>query len=196
MMKTTEYIRSVIDKLHKGYVFTYNDLALQEELGSTSHHPRYRIAFKFQGESKQTKINSIFWGVSRNGTLTPVAKVEPVHLAGVTVSSISLHNEEFIMQKDLRIGDKVLIERAGDVIPYIVKAFPDLRDGSQEKIEFPKQCPSCEWGHRKHNKRLLTKDHSAYTSFTQKILRDKLILSRLWQNQTSLKHILCLPCHF
>ncbi|MBT8232562.1 MAG: NAD-dependent DNA ligase LigA [Saprospiraceae bacterium] len=126
-----------------GAVVKVNDFDLQKKCGSTQHHPRWAIAFKFKAKQATTTLSDIEYQVGKTGAITPVAKVDPVHLAGVTVSSISLHNEEFIMQKDLRLGDKVLIERAGDVIPYIVKSFPELRDGSQKKIDFPKHCPSC-----------------------------------------------------
>jgi DNA ligase (NAD+) len=82
--------------------------------------------------------------VGKTGAVTPVAKLEPVALAGVTVSNVSLHNEEFIRSKDLRIGDQVLVERAGDVIPYIVKSMPELRDGSERPVIYPQQCPVCQ----------------------------------------------------
>ncbi|MCO6462906.1 MAG: NAD-dependent DNA ligase LigA [Saprospiraceae bacterium] len=124
-----------------GMVIKVNSLALQEQCGSTSHHPRWAIAFKFKAKQATSKLIKVEYQVGRIGTITPVAKIEPVYLAGVTVSSISLHNEDFIQDKDLRIGDTVLVERAGDVIPYIVKSFPELRNGSEQVIEFPRFCP-------------------------------------------------------
>lgn len=124
-----------------GMVVKVNDFELQEKCGFTQHHPRWAIAYKFRAKQATTKLLDVVYQVGKIGTITPVAKVEPVHLAGVTVSSISLHNEEFIRAKDLHLGDTVLIERAGDVIPYVVKALPELRDGSEQKIEFPKFCP-------------------------------------------------------
>lgn len=126
-----------------GMVVKVNDLALQEQLGMTSHHPRWAIAFKFKARQATTQLRSVEFQVGRTGAITPVAKLDPVYLAGVTVSSISVHNEEYIKDKDLKIGDSVLIERAGDVIPQIVKSLPELRDGSEQSIVFPKNCPVC-----------------------------------------------------
>jgi DNA ligase (NAD+) len=124
-----------------GMVVKVNSRELQERTGSTSHHPRWAIAFKFAAKQATSRLLNVEYQVGKIGTITPVAKVEPVALAGVTISSISLHNEDFIKEKDLHLGDTVLIERAGDVIPYIVKAMPELRDGSETPIEFPKYCP-------------------------------------------------------
>jgi len=126
-----------------GAVIKVNDFLLQQKSGSTNHHPRWAIAYKFKAKQATTTLLDVEYQIGKTGAITPVAKVDPVHLAGVTVSSISLHNEEFIIQKDLRIGDKVLIERAGDVIPYVVKSLPDLRTGEELVIEFPKACPFC-----------------------------------------------------
>lgn len=126
-----------------GAVVKVDDFLLQDKCGSTAHHPRWAIAFKFKAKQATTSLLDVEFQVGKTGAITPVAKVEPVHLAGVTVSSISLHNEDFIKQKDLRIGDKVIIERAGDVIPYIVKSLDDLRSGGESKINFPGLCPSC-----------------------------------------------------
>lgn len=124
-----------------GMVVKVNSRELQERTGSTSHHPRWAIAFKFAAKQATSRLLKVEYQVGKIGTITPVAKVEPVALAGVTISSISLHNEDFIREKDLHLGDTVLIERAGDVIPYIVKAMPELRDGSETPIEFPRYCP-------------------------------------------------------
>jgi DNA ligase (NAD+) len=124
-----------------GMVVKVNDRVLQERTGYTSHHPRWAIAFKFKAKQATSKLLKVEYQVGKIGSITPVAKIAPVQLAGVTVSSVSLHNEDFITGKDLRIGDTVLVERAGDVIPYIVKAMDDLRDGSEEPIEFPRYCP-------------------------------------------------------
>lgn len=125
-----------------GMVIKVNDLILQEKCGSTAHHPRWAIAFKFKAKQATSKFLAVEYQVGKIGSITPVAKIEPVYLAGVTVSSISLHNEEFIRSKDLRIGDTVLVERAGDVIPYIVKSFPELRTGQEKEIMFPEFCPA------------------------------------------------------
>lgn len=124
-----------------GMVAKVNSRELQERAGSTAHHPRWAMAFKFKAKQATTKLLNVEYQVGKIGSITPVAKLEPVQLAGVTVSSVSLHNEDFITGKDLRIGDTVLVERAGDVIPYIVKAMDELRSGDEEPIEFPKYCP-------------------------------------------------------
>jgi DNA ligase (NAD+) len=127
-----------------GMVIKVNDIALQDKLGMTSHHPRWAIAFKFKARQATTKLIEVEFQVGRTGAVTPVAKLEPVAVGGVTVSSISVHNEEYIKEKDLRIGDAVLIERAGDVIPQIVKSLTELRTGKEKKIVFPKTCPVCD----------------------------------------------------
>jgi DNA ligase (NAD+) len=127
-----------------GMVIKVNDVALQEKMGMTSHHPRWAIAFKFKARQATSKLLHVDFQVGRTGAVTPVAKLEPVAVGGVTVSSISIHNEEYIREKDLRIGDAVLIERAGDVIPQIVKSLQDTRTGKEKKIVFPKTCPVCE----------------------------------------------------
>ena len=126
-----------------GMVVKVNSLDIQDQCGFTSHHPRWAIAFKFKAKQATSKLLNVEYQIGKIGSVTPVAKIEPVALAGVTVSSISLHNEDFIVSKDLRLGDTVLVERAGDVIPYIVKSLDELRDGSEQKIIFPKECPSC-----------------------------------------------------
>lgn len=127
-----------------GMVIKVNDLALQEKMGMTSHHPRWAIAFKFKARQATTKLLSVEFQVGRTGAVTPVAKLEPVAIGGVTVSSISIHNEEYIREKDLRLGDQVLIERAGDVIPQIVKSLTDSRTGTEKAIAFPRECPVCD----------------------------------------------------
>lgn len=127
-----------------GMVVKVNDLNYQKLSGSTAHHPRWAIAYKFKAKQATSKLVGVEYQIGKIGTITPVAKIEPVALAGVTVTSISLHNEEFISSKDIRIGDTVLVERAGDVIPYIVKSMADIRDGSEQPIQFPTTCPSCE----------------------------------------------------
>lgn len=126
-----------------GMVIKVNDIALQEKMGMTSHHPRWAIAFKFKARQATSKLLNVEFQVGRTGAVTPVAKLEPVAVGGVTVSSISIHNEDYIKEKDLRIGDAVLIERAGDVIPQIVKSLTDVRTGHEKKIHFPKTCPVC-----------------------------------------------------
>lgn len=127
-----------------GMVVKVNDLALQQAIGATSHHPRWAIAYKFKAQSAETKLIGIDYQVGRTGAITPVAKLEPVFVAGVTVSNISLHNEDFIKEKNLRIGDTVVVERRGDVIPYVKGVNVAQRDGSEKKIKFLRKCPSCQ----------------------------------------------------
>lgn len=126
-----------------GMVVKVNDIAVQDRLGMTSHHPRWAMAYKFKARQATSKLRSIEYQVGRTGSVTPVAKIEPVGIGGVTVGSVSLFNEEVIREKDLMIGDTVLVERAGDVIPYIVKSLPELRTGHEEAIVFPTECPVC-----------------------------------------------------
>lgn len=124
-----------------GMVVKVNEIAMQETCGYTSHHPRWAIAFKFKAKQATSKLIHVEYQVGKVGTITPVAKLEPVQVAGVTVSSVSLHNEDFIKAKDLYLGDMVIVERSGDVIPYIVKSLPEYRKGTEIKIEFPSYCP-------------------------------------------------------
>jgi DNA ligase (NAD+) len=128
-----------------GLVIKINDFALQEKLGMTSHHPRWAIAYKFKARQATTILENVEFQVGRTGAVTPVAKLQPVAIGGVTVSSISMHNEEYIKEKDLRLGDTVIIERAGDVIPQIVQSIPTLRKGTEKIIEFPTTCPVCDY---------------------------------------------------
>ncbi|MBK8502742.1 MAG: NAD-dependent DNA ligase LigA [Saprospiraceae bacterium] len=124
-----------------GMVVKLNNVRQQQLVGATSHHPRWAIAYKFKARQATSRLLHVEFQVGKVGSITPVAKIKPVQLAGVTVSSVSLHNEEFILRKDLRIGDQVLVERAGDVIPYIVKSLPELRTGEEIPIKFPEFCP-------------------------------------------------------
>ena len=126
-----------------GMVIKVNAIDVQEQLGMTSHHPRWAIAFKFKARQATSKLLEVKFQVGRTGSITPVAKIEPVFIGGVTVSSISLFNEDVIKEKNLMIGDTVLVERAGDVIPYIVKSLDELRTGSETAIIFPTTCPVC-----------------------------------------------------
>lgn len=126
-----------------GMVIKVNDLNLQDRLGMTSHHPRWAIAYKFKARQATSKLVGVEFQVGRTGAVTPVAKIEPVAVGGVTVSSISIHNEDYIREKDLMLGDTILIERSGDVIPQIVKSFPELRNGKETIIQFPTHCPIC-----------------------------------------------------
>ncbi len=126
-----------------GLVVKVNNFDLQEKLGMTSHHPRWAMAYKFKARQASSRLRRVEFQVGRTGSVTPVAKIDPVPLAGVTISSVSLFNEDVVREKDVRVGDTVLVERAGDVIPYIVKPLTDLRDGTEKKIAFPTHCPVC-----------------------------------------------------
>ncbi len=126
-----------------GMVVKVNDLQLQERLGMTSHHPRWAIAFKFKARQATSKLLGVGFQIGRTGAVTPVAKIAAVQVSGVTVTSISIHNEEYIKEKNLMLGDTILIERSGDVIPQIVKSFEELRDGTETAIKFPTHCPVC-----------------------------------------------------
>ena len=126
-----------------GMVIKVNNIDLQDKMGMTTHHPRWAIAYKFKARQATSKLLNVEFQVGRTGSITPVAKIQPVPIGGVTVGSISLFNEDVIREKDLLIGDTVLVERAGDVIPYIVKSLAELRTGSEKKIHFPKTCPVC-----------------------------------------------------
>lgn len=127
-----------------GMVIKLNDLAMQTRLGYTSHHPRWAAAFKFQAKQATTKLEAIEFQIGRLGAITPVAKLKMVELAGVQISSVSLHNADLIAQKDIRIGDVVLVERAADVIPQIVQPLVDLRTGAEQIVVFPTHCPACQ----------------------------------------------------
>lgn len=126
-----------------GLVVKVNSFDMQDKMGMTSHHPRWAVAYKFKARQATSKLLSVEYQVGRTGSITPVAKIEPVPIGGVTVTSISLFNEDVIREKDLKIGDTVLVERAGDVIPYIVKPLAELRNDSEQDIIFPKACPVC-----------------------------------------------------
>lgn len=139
LSKTRDDLNFEID----GVVIKVNNLAEQQKLGTRQRDPRWAIAYKFPPRSSTTVIENITANVGRTGTLTPVALLKPVKIGGVEVSRASLHNMSLIEEKDIRIGDSVVVERAGDVIPYVVKSIRDKRDGSEKKFRMPEQCPSC-----------------------------------------------------
>src|SRR5438128_6310216 len=126
-----------------GVVVKVDSLEQQRRLGSTTHHPRWAIAFKFAARQATTVIEKIEVNVGKTGALTPTAKLSPVELAGVPIRNVSLHNEDEIRRKDIRVGDTVLIERAGDVIPYVIQVVLAKRPADTQPFTFPSQCPAC-----------------------------------------------------
>lgn len=191
--KSEKSLESVIDEARDfmsegeyqidGLVFTYNSIALHRELGYTAHHPRYKMAFKFAGESKQTIIKSIEWSVSRNGIMTPVAHVKPVELSGAMISRVTLHNYGVVEQHQLKAGDKIEIIRSGEVIPK----FLNVIESSSETFEIPKKgCDFCVKDLEVEDIRLYCRnkicpgrDKEALLNFIQKIGIDDLSSKRL-----------------
>jgi DNA ligase (NAD+) len=127
-----------------GTVIKVNDLALQRDLGELSRTPRWAIAFKFPAQQETTQVEEIFASVGRTGALTPVAKLRPVFVGGVTVGSASLHNQDEVDRKDVRVGDTVVVQRAGDVIPQIVKVVESKRPAGTRRYRLPERCPICD----------------------------------------------------
>lgn len=143
------YYRELSEMRHQlsydidGMVIKVDSIPLQQQLGATSRSPRWAIAYKFQAIQETTVLEKIEVQVGRTGVLTPVAHLKPVNVAGVTVSRATLHNEDEIEKKDVRIGDTVLVQRAGDVIPEVVKVIVSKRNGSEKKYTMPQACPVC-----------------------------------------------------
>lgn len=144
-----DFYRELVDMRHQlpydidGMVIKVDRLSHQDRLGATSRSPRWAIAYKFQAVQETTRITAIEVQVGRTGALTPVARLEPVSVGGVTVSRATLHNEDEIDKKDIRIGDTVLIQRAGDVIPEVVKVVMSARTGGEAPFDMPTTCPVC-----------------------------------------------------
>ena len=135
--------RDALDYDVDGIVIKVNSADQQRRLGSTAKFPRWAISLKFPARQATTRINDIRIQVGRTGALTPVAELEPVKLSGITISRSTLHNEEEIRRKDIKIGDTVLVERSGDVIPRVVSVMTDRRTGKERPFTFPKTCPVC-----------------------------------------------------
>ena len=139
----TEKIRHDLPYEIDGMVIKVNSYAMQREIGFTSRIPKWAIAYKFPAEEVVTKLEDIFITVGRTGKCTPNAKLSPVKVAGTTVSYATLHNEDNIADKDIRIGDSVVVRKAGDIIPEVVRSIKENRDGSQIPFVFPEYCPVC-----------------------------------------------------
>jgi DNA ligase (NAD+) len=144
VIKEWDELRHTLPYETDGVVIKVNQTHLRDQLGSTSKFPRWAIAYKFEAEQATTVINDITLQVGRLGTITPVAELEPVLLAGTTIKRASLHNEDEIHRKDIRIGDTVVVEKAGEIIPQVISVVnPDRKDRSKE-FEFPETCPACD----------------------------------------------------
>lgn len=143
------YVEQWADRRHKldyeadGMVVKVADFQQRETLGATSKFPRWQVAYKYAAEQAVTQLEQIDIQVGKSGKLTPVAHLTPVHLSGTTVSRASLHNDEEIRRKDIRVGDWVVVEKAGEIIPQVVAVKTDKRDGSEVQFAFPTQCPAC-----------------------------------------------------
>ncbi|HOK79573.1 MAG TPA: NAD-dependent DNA ligase LigA [bacterium] len=148
--------RHQLDYAIDGIVIKVNNIRDQEILGSTSKSPRWMVAYKFPAEQATTVIKDVIVQVGRTGTLTPVAILEPVHLAGTTVSRASLHNFDEIKRLDVKIGDRVFVEKAGEIIPKVVKVIKEARTGKEQDINPPEKCPVC------HNPVVKDEDEVAY----------------------------------
>ncbi|MBQ1501631.1 MAG: NAD-dependent DNA ligase LigA [Firmicutes bacterium] len=143
------YIGEMTERRHDlpydidGMVIKLDDIRARDEIGATAKYPRWAIAYKFSPERAETVVENIVIGVGRTGALTPAAELKPVFLAGSTISRATLHNEDNVRDKDIRIGDHVLIQKAGDVIPEVVMSLPEKRDGTEREFVMPAFCPVC-----------------------------------------------------
>ena len=152
-----------------GMVVRVDRFDLQAELGATAKAPRWAIAFKYPAEQAVTSLLEVEWQVGKGGTLTPRATMEPVHVAGTTVRHATLHNIEEIRRKDLRIGDRVIIEKAGEIIPQVVAAIVDDRTGGEREIEGPAACPACDGGVEQEGPKLFCISPECPAQFREKL---------------------------
>ncbi|MCY4654170.1 MAG: NAD-dependent DNA ligase LigA, partial [Dehalococcoidia bacterium] len=144
-----DWYRYWLDKVHEldygcdGLVVKVNRFDFQQHLGEVGREPRWAIAYKFPAEQATTTLLDVRFNVGRTGSINPYAVLDPVYVGGATVSRATLHNEDYITSKDLRVGDRVVVERAGEVIPQVVRSLPDNRNGSETVVKMPENCPSC-----------------------------------------------------
>ena len=144
--KAIKYIGENREKLGfgiDGAVIKVDSLSFREKLGQTYKVPRWAIAYKYPPEAKETTLKDVIWQVGRTGVITPMAILEPVKVAGSTISKTTLHNEDFIKEKELKIGDTVVIQKQGDVIPEVIKVIKEKRTGDEKEVEIPTVCPIC-----------------------------------------------------
>ncbi|MAJ46606.1 MAG: hypothetical protein CBC35_04820 [Planctomycetes bacterium TMED75] len=152
-----------------GMVVRVDSFAQQEQLGETAKAPRWCIAFKYPAEQAQTHLLGVEWQVGKGGTLTPRATMEPVLVSGTTVQHATLHNVEEIRRKDIRIGDRVVVEKAGEIIPQVVAAVEGARDGTEQTIEPPTQCPECEGGVEQEGPKLYCTNPECPAQFRERL---------------------------
>jgi DNA ligase (NAD+) len=138
-----EKVRPKLPYMTDGIVIKVDSFAHRERLGATSKAPRWVVAYKYETEQQPTVLKEVRWQVGKGGNLTPVGVLEPVFISGVTVTNVTLHNIDQIKRLDLHLGDTIVVERAGEVIPYVVEVLPDKRPKSAEPVEAPRKCPSC-----------------------------------------------------
>lgn len=163
-------VRQELEYEIDGMVIKVDSFALQARLGTTNRAPRWATAWKFPATQVMTRINSVEFQVGRTGAVTPVVNLEPIFIDGVTVRRATLHNKNEIERKDLRIGDHVLVQRAGDVIPEVIKAVTEQRAGDEKVIEFPQNCPECDYPLSQEKSAVLCENPSCPASRLQRLI--------------------------